>query len=100
MTNDTRAAFEAWEKSRGGNLTRHDSGRYANSAMQGRWTVWQASRRAALEDAIKELAKLPRWKYTISHGDLYGYEDKGGDDISYDLVEEALRALADEGVKP
>ena len=37
-----RAAFEAWEHGRGGNVTRHDSGVYANSTMQGRWTVWLA----------------------------------------------------------
>lgn len=37
-----RVAFEAWEYGRGGNVTRHDSGVYANSTMQGRWTVWLA----------------------------------------------------------
>ena len=80
MTNDTRAAFEAWEKSRGGNLTRHDSGHYANSAMQGRWTVWQASRRAALAEAAKVCED--GWHLLTRHE-----------------CADAIRALADEGVK-
>jgi hypothetical protein len=55
---DSRAELEAWEKSRGGNITRHESGLYANSTMQGRWTVWQAARKAALAEAAQHLEKL------------------------------------------
>jgi len=86
MTNDTRAAFEAWEKSRGGNLTRHDSGLYANSAMQGRWTVWQASRRAALEEAAQVcgMESVTMATRDQSRGALH--------------CAAAIRALADEGV--
>jgi len=56
---------------------------------------WKAARLATLEDVTKELEKIPRWKYTISHGDLYGYEDEYGDDISYDKVEEVLKSLGE-----
>ncbi len=60
MSNESRAAFEAWLKREYSPLqpdcTRLDkSGNYVLSWSQTNWEAWQASRKVALEDAAKAL---------------------------------------------
>jgi hypothetical protein len=82
MTDSARAAFEAWERSRGGNLNRHQGGLYANNAVQGHWTTWQAARKAALEEAAQVCD-------TVNDGYEWGAEEAAS----------RLRALADGATK-
>jgi len=91
MTNDTRAAFEAWAKSEGltvARTTKRDLQGYDAPDTDYAWMGWLASRRAALDEAAKvceEHAKI--------HVD--GSYEQG----EAEYLAEAIRALADEGVK-
>ena len=91
MTNDTRAAFEAW--ARAGNMSlgtlRHigyAEGTYEDSRTHAAWLGWLASRRAALAEAAKvceEHAKI--------------HVDSSYEQGEAEYLGEAIRALADEG---
>lgn len=94
---NTRAEFEAWEQSRVGNITRHQGGLYANSTMQGRWTVWQAARRSALLEAAMVCENIAD-EYDRREGGKWP-ELKSDAKTGASNCENALRALADGGRK-
>ena len=87
MTNDTRAAFEAWmAEYQSAPLERcpYFPEQYKDMLHQVSWDNWLASRRAALEDAIKECERLL---------ELAGNEDQSGLVVAINTI----RALGDEG---
>jgi hypothetical protein len=97
MTNDTRAAFEAWARAENMSLgtLRHigyAEGTYEDSRTHAAWLGWLASRRAALEEA----AKVCEEEYVHAED---GRGNRWVTDPSPSHAE-IIRALADEGVKP
>ncbi len=84
MTNDTRAAFEAWFNTAG----------YTGDPFGEAYNVWIASRRAALE----ECAKLVETNHIVSGGN--GPNFNFGWETALSACAKAIRALGDEGVKP
>lgn len=90
MTNDTRAAFEAWYVVNAFDYERNPLGS-RECGLQ--WASWLASRRAALEEAMQACA-----------AEHLEEPQAGTEDIAYDNAVrdciDAIRALADEGVKP
>jgi len=105
MTNDTRAAFEAWyiERQRargyGSMLTdaefvgRMPDGRYKSLGLEDAFAAYRASRRAALEDAIKACDDVE--PVTFHFGGQF-FDDARG---TIGACTAAIRALADEGMK-
>jgi hypothetical protein len=87
MTNDTRAAFEAWAKTEGFDTIAKHHDRYGYDAPDTdyAWMGWLASRRDALEEAAKVCDKR-----------AVLWPDEGGtpSDCAADIC-----ALGDEGVK-
>lgn len=84
MTNDSRAAFEAWYVANAFDYERNPIGS-RECGLQ--WASWLASRRAALEDAIS----------VVNEWALAGHiSDKG---ITCEAMD-AIRALGDAEVKP
>jgi len=99
MTNDTRAAFEAW-MSEDGKFPRaivrepcRDG--YRLMIAQTSWTAWQAAYLASRRAALEECAQLA--EIMAENANRYGYSDASREDRR---VAAAIRALGDEGVKP
>ena len=99
MTNDTRAAFEAWAKTQPaiqagcyGDPFKpdFDDGTYWFPRVQSAWLAYAASRRAALEEALRECEEV------ADHWDAMHNTQAS---MAADQCVVAIRALADEGVK-
>lgn len=104
MTNDTRAAFEAWWKKRRkqtwmdqrcrGDAENPPDG-WSSAFEPHAWEGWQAaylaSRRAALDEALRECEEV------ADHWDAMHNTQAS---MAADQCVVAIRALGDEGVKP
>lgn len=90
-TSKTRAEFEAWfrkEHPKSLTIARFNgSGQYAHMHPANDWIVWQAARRATLEEAAKVLEAR-----------IMG--DNNREDQEAKRCVAAIRALGDEGMKP
>lgn len=86
-----REQFEAWEgpswstEVRTSALTRNQLGRYRNASVQDRWEGWQASRAAALEEAVAALEGVDPLESSADWD--------SGESIAWAVHRDALKAI-------
>jgi hypothetical protein len=83
---ESRSEFEAW-LGREAYTVRSDSGKYESHHIDAMWSAWQASRRAALEEAAQ-----------VCESESLEEPQAGTEDIAYDMAvrhcADAIRAIA------